>query len=197
MFGVFGPKDTKVGLDNRNYSSIISTCDSDCRDCPRLRDYKQFNDGQIMPPCIKSRTNLCETRNDFNLIDHGFCIVKVSTNTLQGIHNCAWKVAKGNQDGINFKSLGQEEIRTYGSRDILDNGSELNSELVLRKKLKKNLLEHLDSCVLHICRYLTNTFYKSYELKGRIFLRSREKFGNQLLQIDGKPDCTCGLKKKK
>lgn len=194
MFGVFGPHNVFGSIENKNYSSMVKKCvGNNCCDCMRLRQYKSLNNGKMVPPSKDlKKVKVLECLNDYELMNHGFCIVKVSKKAPVSLLNQGMKVGNEMTQGIKFHSIGQEETTSCGgTRDILDIGSQLSSEALLQKKLHGMLDDYLDVCQQNICLFLKEKYVAAFEQKGRTLLRSKGPIQNQILHLDGKPDCTC------
>ena len=193
MFGLYGKHNVFACTENKNYSSMLKTCDKMfCKDCSRLRLYKSQNNGRFLPPSKDvKKLKVMECLNDFELITHGFCIVKVSEKAPVSLQNQAAKVGNEMTKGLKFHSIGQEEMISVGTRDIIDVGSELSADSVLDKRLKGLLDEYLSSCSRNICTFLEQKYTVPFTEKGRTLLRSKGPVGNQKLHLDGKYDCTC------
>ena len=87
----------------------------------------------LTPTVVCSRLGIL---NDFDLNDHGFCIVKVAKEVKNGgIQNQAELIGQGKNKGIRFHPIGQEETDNGGTREILDIGTELSSEVLMKNKM--------------------------------------------------------------
>jgi hypothetical protein len=191
MFGLYGPENMKAYTENRTYTDMLEPCQENCSDCVRLQKFKSFHNGNFIPPS-KEKANVLDCLNDFDLNDHGFCIVKVTNEERNGgIGNQAEFIGKDMKKGIRFSPIGQEENDNGGTRDILDIGTELSSEILMKNKMWSAINEHLGKCSKNICSFLRTKYDISYTEKGRSLLRSKGRVGNQRLHLDGKPDCEC------
>ena len=193
MFGLYGKHSAFACLENKNYSSMLKMCDKKiCKECIRLNRYKANTGGSFVPPSKDvKKLKLLECCNEFELITHGFCVVKVCDKLPPSVMNQAHMVGSEKTKGIKFQSIGQEEFTSDGSRDILNVGSELSSGSLLEKRLNGKLDEYLSSCSKNICNFLEQKYAVAFTEKGRTLLRSNGPVGNQQLHLDGNYDCTC------
>ena len=193
MFGLYGKHNLFSCLENKNYSSTLKQCDKIvCKDCARLRQYKAQTDGCFIPPPKDlKKLKVLECLNEFELITHGFCVVKVSEKLPISVKNQSEKVGMEMTKGIRFQSIGQELSNCEGSRDVMSVGSELSSGSLLDKRLNGMLEDYLCSCSKNICNFLEQKYAVPFSEKGRTLLRSKGSVGNQMLHTDGKYDCTC------
>lgn len=191
MFGLYGPENVKAYTENRTYTDMLEPCHENCADCVRLQRFKSSNNGNFIPPS-KEKVNVLDCLNDFDLNDHGFCIVKVAKEVKNGgIQNQAELIGQEKNKGIRFHPIGQEETDNGGTREILDIGTELSSEVLMKNKMWSAIDEHLLQCSKNICSFLGAKYMVSYTEKGRSLLRSKGGVGNQILHLDGNPDCEC------
>lgn len=193
MFGVYAPVDEFGCAEEQNYSRMLRYCNEPCDDCARLRILKESQNGNIVPSSkdIK-KVKLLETLNDFDLKDHGFCIVKVADVMSPTVSNQAEKIGNGQTKGIKFKSIGQEELKCGGTRNVIDKGSELCPEHVMNKGIVSELDKYISTCRLNICAFLETVYTgTTFQEKGRNLVTSNGNVGYQTLHLDGTPDCTC------
>ena len=197
MFSLHAGKKDKCVVENQNYSNIITSCrPTSCKLCGRFELFKADVGGKVFAPNLNKKRQhykLLDEMNDYGLIDHGFVIVKTSNKGSKAAYNQAIKLGEDRTAGIQFQSLGQDEISNGdNNRGIINLGSKLCSDIVM----KKFVTSHLDQLLLesesNICRYLEKQFGDIYETKGKTLLRSKGIIGNQRLHLDGYPDCSCG-----
>ena len=193
MFGVYAPIDVFGCAEEQNYTRMLRYCNEPCDDCTRLRILKESQNGNIIPSSKESnKLKLFETLNDFDLKNHGFCIVKVADVLSPAVANQAEKIGNGQTKGIKFKSIGQEELNCGGTRNVIDKGSELCPEHVMSKRIMSELDKYLSTCRLNICAFLETAYTgTTFQEKGRNLVKSNGNVGYQTLHLDGTPDCTC------
>ena len=194
VFSVYGPPSMYEGIQNDNYGKDMTTCHVECEMCKKIRVLKEGNGGVIIDEKLNEYEKISDSIiiNDYNLIDHGFCVLKVvATKELtKGIKNQIDMVS-GIRKGIKWKSIGQEEIVMSGKREIMDIGGNLNPEGVFAKQVGGDLDKYIDHCKCSIESYLSDLFQAEYKEKGRTLLRNNGEIGNQRLHFDGKPNCNC------
>ena len=196
IFSIYGEKDIFACTENKNFIGKFVPCDAKCRECEIMKRVKEER-GTLFPNCEYNlkRSKLRDEVGDYNLHDHGFCVVKVANDVDKAVKNQALMLGNNEQSGVRFNSLGQEEIITskkIGSRDSLDFGTQLDATTFIDKKFKCTYMnDFLKKCNENICEYLSSKFLTAYELKGKTILRSNGTVGNQKLHVDGEPDCSC------
>ena len=136
MFSLFGPEDHYSGISNENYTKEMKDCTDKCTLCHQLKNIRIegggfFDQRENDHHMVKVGSLI----NDYNLEDHGFCILKTAKkqNLKKGIVN---QVLEIDRDGnkMKFGSIGQEELDLGGTRDTLDNGIHLNPDMFLKKR---------------------------------------------------------------
>jgi hypothetical protein len=193
MFSIFGPEDHYSGISNENYTQNLKECTNDCSLCQQLKNIKIDGGGffeQRENDCHKVKVG--SLINDYNLADHGFCVLKTSnkSNLKQGIVN---QVLELDRDGnkMKFGSIGQEELDLGGTRDILDIGTHLCPDMLLKKKVKGNINDYLNMCQNNVENYLSKFTNLTYKEKGRTFLRNEGTVGYQRIHFDTVNKCNC------
>ena len=119
LFAISSPANRKLSVDNSNVIRGVNQCQLNCEKCMLLKKYKEDNNGFLIPFEGRdgSAIDVLSTLNDYNLSDHGFCILRVSRSKelTQGIRNqVRYMDRKGN--GVRFYSIGQEECQGGGKR---------------------------------------------------------------------------------
>ena len=194
MFGLHCPKDQECKAENKNYTRIVTECEKGCSLCRNLLELKVSNGNKFFPVEQTDLRNvkILDQVNDYNLKDHGFAIVKVAFNPNASVSNQATKLGMDLTKGLKFHSIGQDEINSSeNNRGILSLGSKLCSEIVMKKFVTSSLDDYLEECQMNICKYLENQYGVNYNTMDRTLLRSKGSIGNQMLHLDGLPDCTC------
>ena len=196
MFSVHAPSDDLCVVENKNFCNIISSCEDNCKLCSRFYNFKKDLGGEnIFPISIKRRQDykVLQEMNDYNLIDHGFAVVKVSLKAPKAVANQATKIGQEKTKGLKFHPLGQDEVNSMeNNRGMLVLGTQLCSDIVMNKFVTSHLDQYLTVCETNICKYLNMYFGGTYATKGKTLLRSKGVIGNQTLHLDGFPDCSCG-----
>ena len=194
MFSIYAKDDHYSGVDNKNYGQDIRYCDEQCKLCEKLQMLKVTNGGFCDEKFEEyEKMGKGEMINDFNLIDHGFCILRVSSKKelSAGILNQVGDLVDGHEKKLKFTSIGQEEEDCGGDRLMMDYWPELNAEFVFSKKVKGKVDKYLSQCQSIVETYLTNFYNQKYVEKGRTLLINEGNVGNQNIHFDEVPVCNC------
>ena len=137
-----------------------------------------------------SKVTVGDCLNDFNLLDHGFCVLKTSSKSKKNNYvknQVSFLDKKGS--GISFQSIGQEELPGLGKRKILVSAGE--PEKLFRKKINGELDKALIKVDDTIINHLESLYGIKYEIKGKTLLQNEGVINYQRVHYDDKPDCNC------
>ena len=201
-FAILGPSGKFGSTQSMNYTGIVEECKNECKTCLHLEAFKSRNDGGFLPKGseIRKFKKVLQFVNDFDPEEHSFGILKVAKEVGNGVLNQTNLIGNDCVKGLKFLSLGQEKRGQFnsngepcdGKREIIDIGNKLNAEEVMSKTMTFTHVDgFLNSCLANACEYLKRKMNVEYEVKGKNLLRSKGELGNQILHLDGKPNCSC------
>ena len=97
------------GIQNDNFAKDMQMCQTACELCKKIRVLKERNGGVIIDEKLNGYEKISDSVliNDYNLIDHGFCVLKVVNmkKLTKGVENQI-EVVSEIRKGIKWKSIG-------------------------------------------------------------------------------------------
>ena len=188
LFAVMGDKSIKHTLQTENKTRGLIPCGEDCMPCSTLKVIKTSNSGSLIPfqEGSNKEKKVGETLNDFNIDEHGFCIMKVCNETNHTSTVINQVKIFDEKRGVKFYSLGQEISKDGGGkRQMLMTTTDINTDFLLRKKTVGALASFIDLVLKNVSDTFSQKFGREFEIKGRTLLQNDGILGNQMLHTDG------------
>ena len=118
IFTIVGDKNCLKTIEESNTINGIIVCGDGCDICSIMKRMRNANNGFVLPfeegsHCKQKVGNLL---NDYQLKRHGFCILKVSTDSMLTATVKNQVSFLDEKKGIKFYSIGQEEDKKGGGK---------------------------------------------------------------------------------